>query len=72
MLFRSSRVSAYKLIEDALNLKEIKVFDQIVNLDGSKTSINGKQITLFYLPSAGPKDGRGAEGRTPSAPPCGV
>ena len=36
MTYGTSRVSAYKLIEDALNLKETKVFDQIVNPDGSK------------------------------------
>lgn len=31
MTFGTSRVNAYKLIEDALNLKEIKVFDQMLN-----------------------------------------
>ena len=47
MTYGTSRVNAYKLIEDALNLKETKVFDQIVNLDGSKTSVLNKKETLL-------------------------
>ena len=47
MTFGTSRVNAYKLIEDALNLKETKVFDQIVNSDGSKTSVLNKKETLL-------------------------
>ncbi|HAP4096532.1 TPA: DEAD/DEAH box helicase family protein [Enterococcus faecalis] len=47
MTFGTSRVNAYKLIEDALNLKETKVFDQIVNPDGSKTSVLNKNETLL-------------------------
>ncbi len=47
MTYGTSRVSAYKLIEDALNLKETKVFDQIVNSDGSKTSVLDKKETLL-------------------------
>lgn len=47
MTYGTSRVNAYKLIEDALNLKETKVFDQIVNPDGSKTSVLNKKETLF-------------------------
>lgn len=47
MTYGTNRVSAYKLIEDALNLKETKVFDQIINLDGSKTSVlNKKKLCL--------------------------
>ena len=47
MTYGISRVNAYKLIEDALNLKETKVFDQIVNSDGSKTSVLNKKETLL-------------------------
>jgi len=47
MTYGTSRVNAYKLIEDALNLKETKVFDQIVNPDGSKTSALNKKETLL-------------------------
>lgn len=47
MTYGTSRVSAYKLIEDALNLKETKVFDQLVNPDGSKTSVLNKKETLL-------------------------
>lgn len=47
MTYGTSRVSAYKLIEDALNLKETKIFDQIVNPDGSKTSVLNKKETLL-------------------------
>ncbi len=47
MTYGTSRINAYKLIEDALNLKETKVFDQIVNPDGSKTSVLNKKETLL-------------------------
>lgn len=47
MTYGTSRVSAYKLIEDALNLKETKVFDQIINPDGSKTSVLNKKETML-------------------------
>ncbi|HFZ7440522.1 TPA: helicase-related protein [Streptococcus pyogenes] len=47
MTYGTSRVNAYKLVEDALNLKETKVFDQIVNPDGSKTSVLHKKETLL-------------------------
>ncbi|HHK1542066.1 TPA: helicase-related protein [Streptococcus pyogenes] len=47
MTYGTSRVNAYKLIEDTLNLKETKVFDQIVNPDGSKTSVLNKKETLL-------------------------
>ena len=47
MTFGTSRVNAYKLIEDALNLKETKVFDQIINPDGSKTSVLNKKETML-------------------------
>ena len=47
MTYGTGRVSAYKLIEDALNLKETKVFDQILNDDGSKTSVLNKKETML-------------------------
>ena len=47
MTYGTSRVNGYKLIEDALNLKETKVFDQIENLDGSKSSVLNKKETLL-------------------------
>ena len=47
MTYGTSRGSAYKLIEDALNLKETKVFDQIENPDGSKTSVLNKKETML-------------------------
>ena len=47
MTYGTSRVSAYKLIEDALNLKETKIFDQIENPDGSKTSVLNKKETML-------------------------
>lgn len=47
MTYGTSRVNGYKLIEDALNLKETKVFDQIENPDGSKSSVLNKKETLL-------------------------
>ena len=36
--YGTSRVSAYKLIEDTLNLRDTNVYDQIVDENGKKTS----------------------------------
>ena len=47
MTYGTSRVNASKLIEDALNLKETKVFDQIENPDGTKKSVLNKKETLL-------------------------
>lgn len=49
MTYGTSRVSAYKLIEDALNLREPKVFDQILNPDGTKQSVLNKKETLLAI-----------------------
>ena len=47
LTYGTSRVNAYKLIENALNLKDTKVFDQIENPDGSKTSMLNKKETML-------------------------
>ena len=47
MTYGTSRINGYKLIEDALNLKETKVFDQIENPDGSKSFVLNKKETLL-------------------------
>jgi N12 class adenine-specific DNA methylase len=39
MTYGTSRVNAYKIIEDALNLKETKVWDRVTNPDGSTSSL---------------------------------
>ncbi|MET3618393.1 N12 class adenine-specific DNA methylase, partial [Peptoniphilus olsenii] len=47
MTYGTSRVNAYKIIENALNLKDTKVFDQVINDDGSKTSVLNKKETML-------------------------
>lgn len=47
LTYGTSRVSAYKLIEDCLNLRDTKVWDQITNEDGSKTSVLNKKETML-------------------------
>ncbi|WP_371821676.1 helicase-related protein [Gemella sp. zg-1178] len=47
LTYGTSRVSAYKLIEDCLNLRDTKVWDQIINEDGSKTSVLNKKETML-------------------------
>ena len=46
MNYGISRVSAYKLIEDTLNFKEIKVFDQIVDPEALNKKEKQKQERL--------------------------
>lgn len=45
--YGTSRVSAYKLIEDSLNLRDTKVYDQIVDSDGRKTSVLNQKETML-------------------------
>lgn len=47
LTYGTSRVSAYKLIEDCLNLRDTKVWDQVINEDGSKTSVLNKKETML-------------------------
>ena len=45
--YGTSRVSAYKLIEDSLNLRDTKVYDQIIDSDGKKTSVLNQKETML-------------------------
>ena len=45
--YGTSRVSAYKLIEDILNLRDTKVYDQIIDPDGKKTSVLNQKETML-------------------------
>ena len=47
MTYGTSRVNAYKIIENALNLRDTKVFDQVVNPDGTKSSVLNKKETML-------------------------
>ncbi len=47
MTFGTRRVNAYKIIENALNLRDTKVFDTIVDDDGKKTSVLNKKETML-------------------------
>ena len=45
--YGTNRVSAYKLIEDTLNLRDTKVYDQIIDSDGKKTSVLNQKETML-------------------------
>jgi len=45
--YGTSRVSAYKLIEDSLNLRDTKVYDRIIDSDGKKTSVLNQKETML-------------------------
>lgn len=45
--YGTSRVSAYKLIEDTLNLRDTNVYDQIVDGNGKKSSVLNKEETML-------------------------
>lgn len=45
--YGTSRVSAYKLIEDTLNLRDTNVYDQIVAENGKKSSVLNKEETML-------------------------
>ncbi|WP_376765809.1 SNF2-related protein [Enterococcus faecalis] len=45
--YGTNRVNAYKLIEDTLNLRDTKVFDQIEDRDGKKKSVLNQKETML-------------------------
>lgn len=47
MTYGTKRASAYRLIEDSLNLRDTKIFDQIETPDGNKKSILNKKETML-------------------------
>ncbi|MGP1411428.1 MAG: SNF2-related protein [Peptoanaerobacter stomatis] len=47
LTYGTSRVNAYKLIEDSLNLKDTKVFDVIIDENGKKKSVLNDKETML-------------------------
>ena len=47
MTYGTSRMNAYKLIEEALDLKEPQIFDYKTNEDGKKEAILNKKETML-------------------------
>lgn len=45
--YGTNRVNAYKLIEDTLNLRDTKVFDQVEDNDGKKKSVLNQKETML-------------------------
>lgn len=45
--YGTSRVSAYKLIEDTLNLRDTNVYDQIIDENGKKSSVLNQKETML-------------------------
>ena len=45
--YGTSRMNAYKIIEQTLNLKDVRIYDTIINLDGKEERVlNGKETAL--------------------------
>ncbi len=47
MTFGTPRANAYKIIEDSLNLRDTRVYDQVIEADGRKSSVLNKKETLL-------------------------
>ncbi|MDK4501214.1 DEAD/DEAH box helicase family protein [Fusobacterium necrophorum] len=45
--YGTSRVNAYKLIEDTLNLRDTNVYDQIIDENGKKSSVLNQKETML-------------------------
>lgn len=45
--YGTNRVNSYKLIEDTLNLRDTKVFDQVEDSDGKKKSVLNQKETML-------------------------
>lgn len=47
LTFGTSRVSAYRLIEDSLNLRDTRVYDTVYDSDGNKKQVLNKKETML-------------------------
>ena len=45
--FGTDRINAYKIIETTLNLKDVKIFDTVIDDDGNKTRVLNKKETAI-------------------------
>lgn len=45
--YGTSRLNAYKILEDTLNLKDVRVFDKIIQADGKETRVLNKKETML-------------------------
>lgn len=47
LTYGTSRANAYRIIEDTLNLKDVRIFDYIEDANGKKTPVLNKKETAF-------------------------
>lgn len=47
MTYGTSRLNAYKILEDTLNLKDVRVFDKVIQSDGKETRVLNKKETML-------------------------
>ena len=45
--YGTSRINAYKIIEETLNLKDVRIFDYVIDEDGRKTPVLNKKETAI-------------------------
>ena len=45
--YGTSRINAYKIIEETLNLKDVRIFDYVIDDDGRKTPVLNKKETAI-------------------------
>lgn len=45
--YGSSRINAYKIIEETLNLKDVRIFDYVEDIDGSRKPVLNKKETAI-------------------------
>lgn len=45
--YGTSRINAYKIIEETLNLRDVRIFDYVENENGSKTAVLNKKETTI-------------------------
>ena len=45
--YGTKRVNAYEVIEDSLNLKDVRIFDYVYDADGNKTAVLNKKETAI-------------------------
>lgn len=54
--YGTSRANAYRILEDTLNLRDVRIYDTIEGLDGKKRVLNKKETTLAQQKQQAIKD----------------
>ena len=55
--YGTERANAYRILEDTLNLKDVRIYDKVVNDNGDEVRVLNKKETMLASQKAGCLEG---------------